>query len=505
MKSFFRRLSEVWDRFETIVGGLFLTLSVSIVVIEIFGRNLFSVSMIGADEIASFAVIWSVFFTASIGVKKNIHVRIDVLFLVLPNKAARLLDALGTALSLAFTSYLTYSGWALVQGRNDHDDVAPAALDSTVNHPRWRISAEHPTAAKINFLADLDRVSTTAAGTNMTATLSTILAALAGGMPVAFALGACGLIYLLLQDAAAPTLASQLFSSLNSSGLLAIPFFILAAEIMSRSGATIRLINLIDTLLRHTRGGLPVISVIATALFSSICGSSVATAAAIGTVLIPEMTKRGYDKLFSVGLIATAGGLGILIPPSVPLVVYGMVTETSIAALFAAGGIVGLLLTFVLALAAYVYARQSGVAPRPKASWAEIRKAFVAGIGVLLSPFIVLGGIYGGFFTPMEAAAVSCIYAILLSFSYGHSISSLFPILTSAASMSSVIMLILAGAQLFGYVITSERVPHEMFAFISALELTRTELIVAVMLFFIVAGMFLEVISMILIASAGWV
>jgi len=333
----------------------------------------------------------------------------------------------------------------------------------------------------------------------MTATLSTILAALAGGMPVAFALGACGLIYLLLQDAAAPTLASQLFSSLNSSGLLAIPFFILAAEIMSRSGATIRLINLIDTLLRHTRGGLPVISVIATALFSSICGSSVATAAAIGTVLIPEMTKRGYDKLFSVGLIATAGGLGILIPPSVPLVVYGMVTETSIAALFAAGGIVGLLLTFVLALAAYVYARQSGVAPRPKASWAEIRKAFVAGIGVLLSPFIVLGGIYGGFFTPMEAAAVSCIYAILLSFSYGHSISSLFPILTSAASMSSVIMLILAGAQLFGYVITSERVPHEMFAFISALELTRTELIVAVMLFFIVAGMFLEVISMILI------
>jgi len=333
----------------------------------------------------------------------------------------------------------------------------------------------------------------------MTATLSAILAALAGGMPVAFALGACGLIYLLLQDAAAPTLASQLFSSLNSSGLLAIPFFILAAEIMSRSGATIRLINLIDTLLRHTRGGLPVISVIATAVFSSICGSSVATAAAIGTVLIPEMTKRGYDKLFSVGLIATAGGLGILIPPSVPLVVYGMVTETSIASLFAAGGIVGLMLTFVLALAAYIYARKSGVPPRPKASWAEIREAFVAGIGVLLSPFIVLGGIYGGFFTPMEAAAVSCVYAILLSFSYGHSIASLFPILTSAASMSSVIMLILAGAQLFGYVVTNERVPHEMFAFISALDLTRNELIVAIMLFFIVAGMFLEVISMILI------
>jgi len=110
-----RWLGIVWDRFETIVGGLFLTLSVSIVVIEIVGRNLFSVSMIGADEVASFAVIWSVFFTASIGVKKNIHVRIDVLFLLLPPWAARLLDALGTGLSLAFTAYLTYSGWELVQ------------------------------------------------------------------------------------------------------------------------------------------------------------------------------------------------------------------------------------------------------------------------------------------------------------------------------------------------------------------------------------------------------
>lgn len=330
-------------------------------------------------------------------------------------------------------------------------------------------------------------------------TLSTFMATLVGGVPVAFALGLCGLVYLLLQDAAAPTLASQLFSSLNSSGLLAIPFFILAAEIMSRSGATIRLINLIDTLLRHTRGGLPVISVIATALFSSICGSSVATAAAIGTVLIPEMTKRGYDKLFSVGLIATAGGLGILIPPSVPLVVYGMVTETSIASLFAAGGIVGLLLTVVLAFVAYLYARKSGVEPRPKASLREIRYAFVAGIGVLLSPVIVLGGIYGGFFTPMEAAAVSCVYAILLALSYGIGVRALLPILTSAATMTSVIMLILAGAQLFGYAVTNERVPHEMFNFITSLELTRNELIIAIMVFFLIAGMFLEVISMILI------
>lgn len=334
----------------------------------------------------------------------------------------------------------------------------------------------------------------------MAAILSSFVAAFFSGMPVAFALGLGGLIYLLMQNAAPAALASQLFGSLSSSGLMAIPFFILAAEIMSRSGATMRLINLIDTLMRHTRGGLPVIAVIATAMFSSICGSSVATAAAIGTVLLPEMKKRGYDPVVSVGLIATAGGLGILIPPSVPLVVYGMVTETSIGKLFAAGGVVGLLLTFVLGIAAYVYGARSGVPPRPRASAAEVMHALKEAGGVLLSPIIVLGGIYGGVFTPMEAAAVSAVYALGLAISYGHPPKDLLPMLANSASISSVIMLILAGAQLFGYVVTNERIPNSMFEYISSLGLSKLEFIAGVMLFFLVIGMFLEVISVILIS-----
>jgi C4-dicarboxylate transporter DctM subunit len=328
---------------------------------------------------------------------------------------------------------------------------------------------------------------------------ASFLAAFFSGMPVAFALGAGGLVYLLIQNAAPATLASLLFGSLSSSGLMAIPFFILAAEIMSRSGATMRLVNLIDTLMRHTRGGMPVIAVIATAMFSSICGSSVATAAAIGTVLLPEMKKRGYNPIVSVGLIATAGGLGILIPPSVPLVVYGMITETSIGTLFAAGGIIGLLLCVVLGVAAYVYGVYSGVPPRPRASLAERKEAFKAAAGVLLSPVIVLGGIYGGIFTPMEAAAVSAVYAIILAISYGHRPKALLAILANSAAISSVIMMILAGAQLFGYVVTNERIPNSMFEFISSLGLSKLEFIAGVMLFFLAIGMFLEVISVILI------
>lgn len=333
----------------------------------------------------------------------------------------------------------------------------------------------------------------------MLSTLISFAVGLASGMPIAFALGACGMIYLWMQDAAPAALASQLFGSLNSSGLLAIPFFILAAEIMSRTGATMRLINLIDTLMRHTRGGMPVIAVLATAMFSSICGSSVATAAAIGVVLIPEMIKRGYDRNMTVGLIASAGGLGILLPPSVPLVVYGMVTESSIAKLFAGGAVVGLSLTAVLLVVAYWYGCKSNVPPRPRATRQEKLQALKAALGVLVSPVIVLGGIYAGIFTPMEAAAVSCVYAIVLALSYGQSLKSLLPVLTSAATMSSVIMLILAGAQLFGYAMTNERVPHLMFDAVSSLDLSKTTFLLGVMALFLVIGMFLEVISVILI------
>lgn len=333
----------------------------------------------------------------------------------------------------------------------------------------------------------------------MFAILTTFSAGLVSGMPVAFVLGLCGLAYFLVQQAAPATLASQLFSALSVPSLLAIPFFILAAEIMSRTGATTRLIRFIDTLMGHTRGGMPVVAVIATVMFSSISGSSVATAAAIGTILIPDMLKRGYDRTFAVGLIASAGGLGILLPPSVPLVVYGIITETSIAKLFTVGAIVGIVLSALLVLVAYLYGRASKIPPQPKASRSERMRAFKAASGVLLSPVIVLGGIYSGYFTPMEAAAVSCLYAIVLAFGYGISAKEMLPILTSAAKMSSIIMMILACAQLFGYALTNERVPHAMFDFIMSMNLSPTEFLLGVMLLFLIIGMALEVISVILI------
>jgi len=327
-----------------------------------------------------------------------------------------------------------------------------------------------------------------------------LLISLAIGVPVAFALGLTGLIYLITTHAYPSTVAAHFFGTLNSSGLLAIPFFILAASIMSRGGATRRLVNVIDALFGHYRGGLPLVSVITAICFSAICGSSVATAAAIGVVLIPEMLKRGYNKTISVGLIATAGGLGILIPPSVPLIVYGIITEQSIAKLFMAGMIPGLILGTLLAIVAYYMASRSDVPSRPRFPWDARAKAIKEAIGVLVMPVMVLGGIYSGLFIPTEAAAIAAIYALALTrFAYRVPWRNIFQMLTESAATATMILFILVAAQLLSYTMTAERIPHYLFDYVTMLNLTPALFLLIVMVFYLFCGMFLEIISIIII------
>jgi len=320
------------------------------------------------------------------------------------------------------------------------------------------------------------------------------------GTPVAFTLALAGLAYIVTAGEYPSTFASVLFGSLNSTTMLSIPFFILSAEILNRSGATHKLIDMVDAWIGHRRGGLPVVAVTATIFFSTICGSSAATAAAVGSVMIPEMLQRGYNRTFSVGLIATAGGLGIVLPPSIPLIIYGMVTETSIAALFKAATLPGLALAALLIIFAYVMGARSQVAPSPKQPMSVRMRTVREAGGVLILPVIILGGIYSGYFTPTEASAVACIYALLLAlFVYRTPLGRLPAMLTLSASTAGMILLIIAGATLFSYALTAVRLPHAIFEYISAMDLAGWQLITALMLFFLVLGMFLEVISVILI------
>ncbi|MBJ3774148.1 TRAP transporter large permease [Acuticoccus mangrovi] len=320
------------------------------------------------------------------------------------------------------------------------------------------------------------------------------------GAPIAFALVLAGFGYMLVAGDYPSSVSAYLFATLNSSTLLSIPFFILAAEILNQSGATRSLVKMIDAWIGHNSGGLPVVAVVAVAFFSAICGSSAATAAAIGSIMIPEMIERGYGRRFSIGLIAAAGGIGILIPPSIPLIVYGMVAETSIAALFSAATLPGIALAAILCAIAYVVGRRTETARSPRRSWAERVTATRRSLGILFLPVIILGGIYSGIFTPTESAAIACIYALLLAVTVHRvSLTALPRMLTTAAATASMVMLILAAANLFSYGLTAERVPHAVFEWLMALELDRWQLLLGLMLFFVLAGMFLEVISIILI------
>ena len=323
---------------------------------------------------------------------------------------------------------------------------------------------------------------------------------LALGAPVAFALGLAGLAYLMVTGADPATLASQLFSTLNTATLMTIPFFVLSAEVLSRCGATRHLVDLFAAFIGHRRGGLPVVAVASCAFFSAICGSSTATAAAVGVVLIPELITRGYDRRFAVGLVATAGGLGILIPPSIPLILYGLLTDTSVGALFQAAMVPGLVLAVLLGIVAYVIGSRQEVPLPRKATTGERLAALRNAAGILVMPFIVLGGLYAGVFTPTEASAVAASYSILLAVvAYRTKLSDLLDMLIASAATASLIMLILVAANLVGYALTNERIPHLAFEWVRSLALNKYVFMLALMCVYIIAGMFLEIISIILI------
>ena len=321
------------------------------------------------------------------------------------------------------------------------------------------------------------------------------------GVPIGLSLATAGGVYIYLNTASLPVSGSIMFSALDKTPVLAIPFFIIAAEILSRGGAIRRLVASIDAQIGHLPGGLGVVAVVATVIFSAMCGSSIATAAAIGVVVLPELIARGYPKRFSLGLIAMSGGLGILIPPSIPLIIYGLVSNESIGKLFQAGIVPGLL--FAALLCAYVIVRTWNWPEtlRPKADRAERVRTLVSAIDVLLLPVIVLGSIYGGVFTPTEASAVAVVYALVITAPEyrRQGFAAFVRVVARGCSTSAAILIVLAGAAVFGYAMTDSGIPQALVSWISDQKLAAGAFLLAVNILLIFLGMFLEVISALLI------
>lgn len=324
------------------------------------------------------------------------------------------------------------------------------------------------------------------------------------GMPVAVALGLSSLLTIMAfgSDSLA-SLSLKLYETSEHFTLMAIPFFILAGCFMTTGGVAKRMIRFAIAAVGHLHGGLAIASVMACVLFAAVSGSSPATVVAVGSIVIAGMVRAGYSESFAAGVVCNAGTLGILIPPSIVLVVYGAVTETSVGALFMAGVIPGVLLGLVLMVAIYIIARVKDMPRQPKASFKELVNSGRDSIWGLLLIVIILGGIYGGVFTPTEAAAVAAVYAFFIAvFVYKDiGFKEVPEVLIDASKVTIMLMFIIANALLFAHVLTTERIPQAIAEQIIAWDMATWEFLIVVNILLLIAGAFMEPTGIILIMA----
>ncbi|NHM25604.1 TRAP transporter large permease [Desulfofundulus sp. TPOSR] len=321
-------------------------------------------------------------------------------------------------------------------------------------------------------------------------------------VPVAISLAVAALIVLATTtDFTMYMIVQRMFASLLSPPLMAIPAFVFAGVLMSHGGIARYLIAALRSWFGHLPGGLSVVTILACAIFAAISGSSPATAAAIGAIMLPAMIEGGYDKRYAMGLIAASGTLGILIPPSVTMVVYGIVSEESIGKLFMGGLLPGLFLAGMLVVFAIIYARVKGYGAGEPASWRERWTATIKALPGAFLPFFILGSIYMGIVTPTEAAVLSVFYTIIVSaFIYRElKLPDIRKVFREAINISSMIYLIIAAAMVFGLFLTSEQVPNKIAEWIADSHLNRYAFFFATNLMFFIMGTFLEAVSITLI------
>jgi len=293
------------------------------------------------------------------------------------------------------------------------------------------------------------------------------------GAPIAVALGLSSAIVIYkIMHIPLIVVPQRMFTSIDSFSFLAVPFFMLAGSFMPSGGVTKRLINFANSLVGFIRGGLALVVAVSGMFFAAISGSSAATTAALGATLLDEMEKTGYEKLFSAAIIAAGGTTGIVIPPSITLVVFGVSAGVSIGDLFMGGFAPGILMGISMCVLSYFLCRKKGIKAQGKFSLIKIFKSFKDSILALMMPFIVLGGIYGGIFTPTEAAAVAAVYGLIIGmFVYKElKLKDLPSVMLKATISTTLIMFIVGGANLFGWILTNAQIPHKVATYMSSIS-----------------------------------
>ena len=324
------------------------------------------------------------------------------------------------------------------------------------------------------------------------------------GMPISISLGLTVLTFLFtMTSVPIESVALKLFTGIEKFEIMAIPFFILAGNFLTHGGVARRMINFASSMVGHWHGGLALAGVLACALFAAVSGSSPATVVAIGSIILPAMVKQGYPKSFGAGVVTTSGALGILIPPSIVMVMYSVTTNTSVGKLFMAGVIPGIMLAFLLGLTTWFLARKHNYPRLAKASWGARFAAFKKSAWGLLLIVIVMGGIYSGAFTPTEAAAMAAVYAFIIAvFVYKDlKLKQVGKVLLDSAAMSAMLLYIITNAVLFSFLMTSENIPQAMAEWITGQGLGVITFLLVVNVLLLLAGNVMEPSSIVLIMA----
>lgn len=321
-------------------------------------------------------------------------------------------------------------------------------------------------------------------------------------VPVAFALGLACVPVFVMSDRLSPSLLfDQMFVSYNSFVLLAVPFFLLAANLMNSAGITQRLIDLSKALVGHLPGGLGHINVMVSMLFAGISGSSTADAAGIGSLLIPQMKKQGYDASFSVAITACSSVMGVIIPPSILMVVWGGLMSVSIGGLFLAGVLPGILIAGSMMVLVYIYAIRRGYPVYARSTLREVGRAIAAATLPLMTPLIIVGGIVGGLFTPTEASVVAVIYALVLGLFVYRTVTfrTLPKVLYDSARFAAISLFCIGTASAFGWILAFFQIPKALVTVMASWGSGPTETGLLVAGAFLVVGMFIDAIPAIII------
>ncbi|MGK5031946.1 TRAP transporter large permease [Janthinobacterium sp. MDT1-19] len=324
------------------------------------------------------------------------------------------------------------------------------------------------------------------------------------GMPISISLGLTVLTFLFtMTSVPIESVALKIFTGIEKFEIMAIPFFILAGNFLTHGGVARRMINFASSMVGHWHGGLALAGVMACALFAAVSGSSPATVVAIGSIILPAMVKQGYPRGFGAGVITTSGALGILIPPSIVMVMYSVSTNTSVGKLFMAGVIPGMMLAMLLGLTTWFLARKHNYPRMKKASWGERFVTFKKSAWGLLLIVIVMGGIYSGVFTPTEAAAMAAVYAFIIAvFVYKDlKIKQVGKVLLDSAAMSAMLLYIITNAVLFSFLMTSENIPQAMAEWITGKGLGVISFLLVVNVLLLLAGNVMEPSSIVLIMA----